>query len=352
MFVNVAKVFRNNLDDYLRTAKMNDGYQSSPRSNTTGIPDENLLGSHDIVEPNNWLLMTNTSVESPQLNKFRTLSSSQNMGWKGILVEQYQSQPHQSLEGSFAALSVHWLNFYLTKPFHLVQKHDDRFHESIIQNGDLVFVPAGQPTYWRSQSDRTPISKLSVCLQPELVTQIAESSDLNPDRIELIDCFSRSDLHLRQIAVMLLAEIQSGGIMGELYVESLTQVFVIHLLRHYSSLQPKIANRYDLPARRLENAIDYIQAHLDSDLSMAQIAGSVNSSPTYFASLFKQATGISLHQYVIKQRVERAKLLIETTDLPIFNIAAQVGFASSSHLTYHCKRLTGMTPKQIANRII
>jgi AraC family transcriptional regulator len=301
--------------------------------------------------------MTNTNVEFPQLNQFRRLSSSQHMGWKGILVEQYQSQPHQFLEGSFSALSAHWLNFYLTKPFHLTQKHDDRSHESLIQNGNLVLVPAGQTTYWRAQSDNTPLSKISIYLQPELVTQVAESSELNGDRIELMDFFSRSDPHLKQIAIMLLAELQLGGIMGELYVESLTQVFVIHLLRHYSSLQPAIAdhevwaspNRYSLLPRQLESAIDYIHAHLDGNLSMAQIASSVNTSPTYFASSFKRAMGISLHQYVIKQRVERAKLLLETTDLPIANIASQVGFSSQSHLTQHCKSFTGMTPGQIAN---
>jgi AraC family transcriptional regulator len=209
-------------------------------------------------------------------------------------------------------------------------------------------VPAGQPTYWRAHSDGTPVSRLSIYLEPELVAQIAESSDLYPDRIELTNCFSRYDSPLNQIAMMLFAELRSGGIMGELYVESLTQVLVIHLLRHYSSLQPKIADRYSLHPRRLESAIDYIQAHLDGDLSMAQIAGSVNSSPTHFASLFKRATGVSLHQYVIKQRVERAKLLLETTDLPIANIASKVGFSSQSHLTYHCKRQTGMTPKQIS----
>jgi AraC family transcriptional regulator len=114
-------------------------------------------------------------------------------------------------------------------------------------------------------------------------------------------------------------------------------------------LVPAIADRYSLLPRRLESAIDYIHAHLNGDLSMTQIAGSVNSSPTHFASLFKRATGISLHQYVIQQRVNRAKLLLETTDLPIPNIAAQVGFANPSHLGYHCKRQTGMTPRQIAN---
>jgi AraC family transcriptional regulator len=52
---------------------------------------------------------------------------------------------------------------------------------------------------------------------------------------------------------------------------------------------------------------------------------------------------------VIKQRVERAQLLIETTDLPIADVASQVGFASQSHLTQHCKSLTGMTPRQLFN---
>jgi AraC family transcriptional regulator len=286
--------------------------------------------------------------EQPHPDEMETLSSRQR-GWQGILVEHYQAPANCMDEQIPGALLTHWLSFPSVQPMHLVQQHGERWHESIVKQGDLALVPAGQSTYWRGQED-TPMSNLCIYLQPELVTQTALSSDLNPDRIELIDCFSESDPHLYQIAMMLLAEIRSGGLMGKLYAESLTQVLVIQLLRNYSSLQPKIIeDRYNLPTRRLENAIDYIHAHLDGDLSMAQIADSVNTSPTYFASLFKQATGISLHQYVIEQRVNRAKLLLETTDLPISSIAAQVGFASSSHLTYHCKRQTGMTPGQIIN---
>ncbi|MEH2080317.1 MAG: helix-turn-helix transcriptional regulator [Nostoc sp.] len=63
--------------------------------------------------------------------------------------------------------------------------------------------------------------------------------------------------------------------------------------------------------------------------------------------LFKRATGISPHQYIIKQRVEQAKLLLSKTDLMIANIAQLVGFSSQSHLTQQFKRLTGITPKQI-----
>jgi AraC family transcriptional regulator len=104
--------------------------------------------------------------------------------------------------------------------------------------------------------------------------------------------------------------------------------------------------------RRLTHAqqqyvIDYIHTHLDQDLSLVEIAKVININPTYFASLFKRAIGISPHQYVIQQRVERAKVMLSKTDLAIADIALQVGFSSQSHLTQQFKRCTGMTPKQV-----
>ncbi|PSB59370.1 helix-turn-helix transcriptional regulator [Chamaesiphon polymorphus] len=122
---------------------------------------------------------------------------------------------------------------------------------------------------------------------------------------------------------------------------------------------------------QLQQVLDYIYAHLDSaadgialrlpqrafhqaeptlrerELSLTELAKVINLSPTYFASTFKQATGISPHQYVIQQRVERAKSMLSKTDLTIADIALQVGFSSQSHLTQQFKRLTGITPKQI-----
>jgi AraC family transcriptional regulator len=242
------------------------------------------------------------STVHPQLNGMNGVEilSSPQIGWQGIVVEHYQASPNLIDEQTPDALLAHWLCFPSPQPINLVQNHGERWHESIVKQEDLVLVPVGQPTYWRGPIN-APTSSLCIYLQPELVAQTARSADLNPDRIELIDCFSQSDPHLYQIAMTLLAELRSGGIMGKLYVESLTQVFVIHLLRNYSVLQPTIVNCHSLTPTRLQSAIDYIQAHLDSDLSMVKIASSVNTSPAHFARLFKTAIGISLHQYVIKQ---------------------------------------------------
>ena len=102
-----------------------------------------------------------------------------------------------------------------------------------------------------------------------------------------------------------------------------------------------------LTRNQWQQVSNYINTHLDRELSLVEIAQVINISPTYFASLFKHATGISPHQYVIQKRVERAKVLLSKTDLAIANIALQVGFSSQSHLNQQFKRFTGMTPKQV-----
>ncbi len=279
-------------------------------------------------------------------NKTLVLSSRQ-MDWNGILIEQYQNSL-TSGEVELPALSNHWLKLPLGHPGLLTQKSDDRLYESTVQKGDSLFVPAGQPSYWHCPGSETSQTELHIHLQPELVGQVAEASEINPERITLVNCFGQQDLQLHQVAMLLLAEVQSGGILGRLYVESLTQVLVIHLLRHYSTFTPPITfqNR-SLTRAQLQQAIDYIQTHQNRDLSLAELASVINISPTYFASLFKQATGISPHQYVIQQRVERAKVMLSKTNLTIADIALKVGFSSQSHLTQQFKRFTGLTPKQV-----
>jgi AraC family transcriptional regulator len=285
---------------------------------------------------------------SQQWNKTLMVSSRQ-MNWNGVLVEQCQS-PASAFELELPALDDHWLYFHTGDPAPLVQKRGDRLHESILHKGDSFLVPAGQPSYWCQAPDMSDVicAPLHICLKPELIQQVAEASDIDSKRFELMHGFGQQDLQLYQIGMLMFAESQSGGMMGQLYVESLTQILVIHLLRHYSTLtQPIASQNSSLTRTQLQQAIDYIHTHLDRDLSLTELAGVINISPTYFASLFKQMIGIPPHRYVIQQRVERAKMMLKKTDLAIADIALQVGFSSQSHLTQQFKRLTGVTPKQV-----
>lgn len=276
--------------------------------------------------------------------------SSRTLNWNSILVEQCQYSPSAD-EAKSPALSEHRLILPLGPPAPLIQKRDSRLHESILQKGDSMFIPAGYPGSWRcptKEINRPKKQQLHIWLKPELIKQAAEASEIDIDRLDLVNSFGQQDSQLHHIAMLLLAELQTNVLMGQLYVESLTQVLVIHLLRHYSTFtQPITFENRSLSNTRLQQAIEYIHAHLDRELSLAEVAGVVNISPTYFANLFKHAMGISPHQYVVQQRVEQAKLLLLKTDLAIADIALQVGFSNQSHLTRHFKRLIGVTPKQV-----
>src|SRR5258708_28782852 len=109
-------------------------------------------------------------------------------------------------------------------------------------------------------------------------------------------------------------------------------------------------SRSQLARAELRRALDYIYDNVGSDLSLQELAGIAGVSASHFASLFKQSTGLSPHQYVIHRRVEKARSLLRQSDLSIGEIAVLTGFYDSSHLNHHFKRLTGVTPKTLRSR--
>ena len=95
--------------------------------------------------------------------------------------------------------------------------------------------------------------------------------------------------------------------------------------------------------------MDHVEARLAEDLSLSELAAVVNISPRHFLRLFKRSTGISPHRYVIRRRVERAKVLLSGSDTPLWQVAEACGFAHQQHLSTHFKRLVGVSPGRYRN---
>ena len=74
------------------------------------------------------------------------------------------------------------------------------------------------------------------------------------------------------------------------------------------------------------------------------MAAAVNLSPTYFHTLFKTATGISPHDYLIRRRIEAAKELLRDSSVPLSRIAENCGFTNQQHFAKIFKKQTGLTP--------
>jgi AraC family transcriptional regulator len=210
--------------------------------------------------------------------------------------------------------------------------------------GGVMILPAGKPREWHLHH-RGEVRHLHLYLDPELVRGVAAEADLNPDRVEVVDAFGAHDPWLEHAGMSLLSELRSDRSDGRVYGEALATVLAVQLLRHHSSVKwPALRASSGLAPSSLKRATDYIEDNLAEDLSLAAVAQAASFSPYHFARLFKTSTGVSPHQYIIRRRVERARLLLTTTDWPLSVIARAVGFAGASHLARHFRRLLGTSP--------
>ena len=96
--------------------------------------------------------------------------------------------------------------------------------------------------------------------------------------------------------------------------------------------------------RRLQRAVAYIHDNIAEELSLDEIASEAAISRFHFVRAFRKAFGISPYQYVIHERMERAKILLKTTRLPVAEVAARVGYDDVSRFGRHFRRHVGTTP--------
>lgn len=102
----------------------------------------------------------------------------------------------------------------------------------------------------------------------------------------------------------------------------------------------------DEQMQKKQEILNYIDAHLDQDISVSTVAQYFGYHPNYFSNLFSKMTGEPFSQHLIYRRVSRACQLLMTTDLPIQTISSALGFFDVSHLHRHFKRICGVTPAQ------
>ena len=270
------------------------------------------------------------------------LLSSQQQGWKNILIEQFEQPPGQ--EKTLYPLE-HSVCLCLTpRPVRMWQSKGGKIHQGTHTKGDISLTPAGLP-FWERWDDEEQY--LRIRLTSGFLQKVAiEAIEIDPMRVELLPEFRHRDLHLEHIGLLLLSELKNGGLGGQLYVESLANVLALHLLRNYSASKPRIAvYEGGLPERQLRQVTDYVDHYLGQTIKLEDMAGSTNMSPFHFSRLFRQSMGVTPHQYVIGQRVERAKQLLKQTNLAIAEVALQTGFNSQSHMSKWFRQLTGMTPR-------
>ncbi len=208
--------------------------------------------------------------------------------------------------------------------------------------GDLDLLPAGHAEGWQEYDDSR---SLWLSLSARLLQRAAEDLDLDPARAHPDLKYQFRDPHIEHIAWALEAEQHDGGARSgdhdRLYAESLGYALAVHLLRRHAR---PLTGDAGLPPARLRRLESYIDTHLDRELSLPALADVAGVSVSHLKTLFRRSTGLPVHQYVLRRRVERARLLLERGELPLSQIALEAGFAHQSHMARCMRRLLGTTP--------
>jgi AraC family transcriptional regulator len=209
--------------------------------------------------------------------------------------------------------------------------------------GDIFIISRGEPTTWEWTDS---YAVLNLYLDRTLLTAVAaETTDIDPARVELMSRIATHDPLIYQIGLALLSELRSSMPASQLYIDALTQTLIVHLLRKHAAFPADARDSArGLAVPILRRALEYIGDNLANDLTLTTIAAEVGVSPYHLARCFKRSIGQSLHQYATEQRLERAKQLLMSGEHSIAGVAALTGFADQSHLQRHFKQRYGVTP--------
>ncbi len=211
--------------------------------------------------------------------------------------------------------------------------------------GSVTVIPSGQSF---SATLERPSDHLAIYLDPSLVLRAAasESRFQKSTGVEVIEQCAPSDPVISNVGLALFAELESEGLSGRLYAESLANVLAVHLLRHYTTSSDG-AQKFTggLSGKKLRQVMDLIANSYESDLSLADFAEVAGMSTFHFAREFKRTTGTTPHQYLIKFRVDRAKAMLTESEMSLVEVSSRSGFSHQSHFTRLFRRLTGTTPQ-------
>ena len=213
----------------------------------------------------------------------------------------------------------------------------------VMDPGQLLLRPA-QHRFRGSTRGPGPFRYVMLSVEPEMIAlatggAVEASAEIGPGNDFAHPAVSWSMAALaRQVAQPAPA--------GRLHAETLASAVLFELVRHHSVRDGAFRATLGRTAPELARFVDYVEAHLAEDLSLFALAAEAGLSPAHLNRELKRVTGLAPHQYLLRRRVERARVLLARPGAAIGQVALAVGFSSQAHLNLVFRRVYGVTPGQ------
>jgi AraC family transcriptional regulator len=162
-----------------------------------------------------------------------------------------------------------------------------------------------------------------------------------------------ADPRLSAMVAAAHAEMVAGFPSGRLFLDSLEQAMAVTLVNgHAVRHRPLQFSRGGLNSARLRRIKELVDAKMEGDLSLEEMAQSVGLSTAHFARMFRKSTGGTPHQFVLRQRLERAKGMLRAPDARVLDVALACGFKTQQHFAQVFRGVWGVSPTEYRQELV
>jgi AraC-like DNA-binding protein len=201
-------------------------------------------------------------------------------------------------------------------------KQDPRYVIDKPYHSIFFYVPRSALNMVAEQSGATPVSHLD--------SPLGEGFD---------------DPVFRNLGMSLLEAVRNPDQANQLFADHVTIAIALHAAKTYGGMKfLRDLAKGGLTPRQLKRVCDYMDANLAGTATLADLAAECGLSASHFARAFRQSTGYSPHQWLLRRRVESAKILLVRPEPTLSEVAATAGFADASHLNKVFKAVAGISP--------
>jgi AraC family transcriptional regulator len=149
------------------------------------------------------------------------------------------------------------------------------------------------------------------------------------------------------------AEMDAGFPSGRLFLDSVEQAMAVTLVNGHAVRHHAVQfSRGGLGSARLRRIKELVHAKIEDDLGLDEMAESVGLSTAHFARMFRKSTGETPHQFVLRQRLARAKAMLRAPDARVLDVAVACGFKTQQHFAQVFRDAWGVSPTEYRQYLV
>jgi AraC family transcriptional regulator len=208
-------------------------------------------------------------------------------------------------------------------------------------NGGEVGLVPRHMEHWVGTSDLQRLS-LSISDAALMATYDGMSGD-----VELRSSSNLVDARVGALVAAVNAERIAGFPSGRLFLDSVEQALAAALVDGYAVRHRSVPTyRGGLAPARLRRVVELVHAKIDDEVTLDELAESAGLSTAHFSQMFRKSTGESPHQFVLRQRIERAKQMLRAPEVRVMDVAVACGFKTQQHFARVFRQLCGASPTE------